>query len=69
MTLEAGLELLEAVIGEADGRIRGEQAGHSNVKRKNRMVAAAKAAADRGAMRNDALHSQIAGGLAHQFGD
>ena len=69
MTLKAGLKLLETVIGEANGRIGGEQAGQSHVKRKNRMIAAAKAAADRGAMRDDVLHAQTAGGLAHQLSD
>jgi hypothetical protein len=69
MTLEARLKLLETVIGQANRRIGGEQPGQGHVKRKDRVIAAAKAATDRGAMGNHVLHPEIAAGLAHQLAD
>jgi hypothetical protein len=69
MALETGLELFETVIGQANRFVCGKETSHGDIKREDRMIAAAEAAADRGAMRNDVFHMQIAASVADQLGD
>ena len=69
MALQTGLELFETIIGQANRCVCGKHTGHRDIKREDRMIAAAEAAADRSAMRNDAFHAQIAASVADQLSD